>query len=181
MRARAADEPHRVATPLELFFDLCFVVAVAQAALPLHHDIAEDHIRHGVSSYLMVFFAIWWAWMNFTWFASAYDCDDDVYRITTLVQIAGALVLAAGVGSAFLPAGGLDTGLNATTSPNGRAFSFARVMGGFSSIDGIRLGWAYQTLVLSSGNLGIQAVFMNNAATAAAATSFNPVAMLGYV
>ena len=37
MRPRAADEPHRVATPLELFFDLCFVVAVAQAALPLHH------------------------------------------------------------------------------------------------------------------------------------------------
>ncbi|MEV6492710.1 low temperature requirement protein A, partial [Actinoplanes sp. NPDC051633] len=35
------------------------------------------------------------------WFASAYDTDDDVYRITTLVQIAGALVLAAGVESAF--------------------------------------------------------------------------------
>jgi low temperature requirement protein LtrA len=49
----------------------------------------------------MVFFAIWWAWMNFTWFASAYDTDDDVYRITTFVQIAGALVLAAGVGPAF--------------------------------------------------------------------------------
>ncbi|MEV6494875.1 low temperature requirement protein A, partial [Actinoplanes sp. NPDC051633] len=62
MRARAADEAHRVATPLELFFDLCFVVAVAQAALPLHHDIAEHHVAHGVTSYLMVFFAIWWAW-----------------------------------------------------------------------------------------------------------------------
>ena len=31
MRARRPDEAHRVATPLELFFDLCFVVAVAQA------------------------------------------------------------------------------------------------------------------------------------------------------
>jgi low temperature requirement protein LtrA len=101
MRARSADETHRVATPLELFFDLCFVVAVAQAAAPLHHDIAEGHIGHGVQSYLMVFFAIWWAWMNFTWFASAYDTDDDVYRITTFVQIAGALVLAAGVSTAF--------------------------------------------------------------------------------
>jgi low temperature requirement protein LtrA len=101
MRPRAADESHRVATPLELFFDLCFVVAVAQAALPLHHDIAEHHLAHGVRSYLMVFFAIWWAWMNFTWFASAYDTDDDVYRLTTLVQIAGALVLAAGVEAAF--------------------------------------------------------------------------------
>ena len=101
MRARAATEHHRVSTPLELFFDLCFVVAVAQAATPLHHDIAQHHLAHGIQSYLMVFFAIWWAWMNFTWFASSYDTDDDVYRITTLVQIAGALVLAAGVEPAF--------------------------------------------------------------------------------
>jgi low temperature requirement protein LtrA len=101
MRARSAGENHRVATPLELFFDLCFVVAVAQAATPLHHAISEDHVWVGVTSYLMVFFAIWWAWMNFTWFASAYDTDDDVYRITSFVQIAGALVLAAGVASAF--------------------------------------------------------------------------------
>jgi low temperature requirement protein LtrA len=49
----------------------------------------------------MVFFAIWWAWMNFTWFSSAYDTDDDAYRIATLVQIAGALTIAAGVGPAF--------------------------------------------------------------------------------
>jgi low temperature requirement protein LtrA len=90
-----------VSTPLELFFDLCFVVAVAQAAAPLHHAVAENHVWDGVRGYLMVFFAIWWAWMNFTWFASAYDTDDDVYRITTLVQIAGALVLAAGVAPAF--------------------------------------------------------------------------------
>jgi low temperature requirement protein LtrA len=101
MRARSADENHRVATPLELFFDLCFVVAVAQAAVPLHHAISENHVRDGVTSYLLIFFAIWWAWMNFTWFASAYDTDDDVYRITSFVQIAGALVLAAGVSSAF--------------------------------------------------------------------------------
>ncbi|MCY1142670.1 low temperature requirement protein A [Actinoplanes sp. Pm04-4] len=101
MRARSADEPHRVATPLELFFDLCFVVAVSQAALPLHHSLAEGHVLVGVRGFLMVFFAIWWAWMNFTWFASAYDTDDDVYRLTTLVQIAGALVLAAGVEDAF--------------------------------------------------------------------------------
>ncbi|WP_345538986.1 low temperature requirement protein A [Phytohabitans rumicis] len=101
MVARHPDQPHRVATPLELFFDLCFVVAVAQAAGALHHDVTADHIGHAVPSYLMVFFAIWWAWMNFTWFASAYDTDDDIYRLTTLVQIAGALVLAAGVPRAF--------------------------------------------------------------------------------
>jgi low temperature requirement protein LtrA len=52
-------------------------------------------------SYLMVFFAIWWAWMNFTWFASAYDNDDVLYRLLTILQIIGVLVLAAGVPGFF--------------------------------------------------------------------------------
>src|SRR4029453_15439307 len=91
MRPRPADEPHRVATPLELFFDLCFVVAVAQAAVPLHHSISEHHVAHGVTSYLMVFFAIWWAWMNFTWSPSAYATDDEVNRPTPRLQTARAL------------------------------------------------------------------------------------------
>ena len=97
MVARRTDEEHRAATPLELLFDLCFVVAVAQAASTLHHDLAEDHLSQGLVGYPLVFFAIWWAWMNFTWFASAYDTDDVVYRLVTLVQIGGVLVLAAGV------------------------------------------------------------------------------------
>jgi low temperature requirement protein LtrA len=101
MRARTPEEEHRAATPLELFFDLCFVVAVSLAAARLHHALTERHIGIGVAGYLMVFFAIWWAWMNFTWFASAYDTDDGAYRLTTLVQMAGALVLAAGVPAAF--------------------------------------------------------------------------------
>lgn len=59
--------------------------------------ISDDHVADGVVAYFLVFFAVWWAWMNFTWFASAYDTDDIAYRLTTLVQIAGALVFAAGV------------------------------------------------------------------------------------
>ena len=82
MVARATDEEHRSATVLELFFDLC-LVAVASAASALHHEIAEDHVGDGVVGYASVFFAIWWAWMNFTWFASAYDTDDVAYRLTT--------------------------------------------------------------------------------------------------
>ena len=110
MRARSPHEPHRVATPLELFFDLVFVVAIAQAAEGLHHDIAEAHVAHGLVSYLMVFFAIWWAWMNFTWFASAYDCDDTPYRLSVFVQITGALIFAAGVKQMFA-----DGAINAAT------------------------------------------------------------------
>ncbi|WP_406089295.1 low temperature requirement protein A [Kitasatospora purpeofusca] len=101
MVPRSREEPHRVATPLELFFDLCFVVAVGQAGRELAHDLAEGHWGDGLTGYLFAFFAIWWAWMNFTWFASAYDCDDVPYRVTTLVQIAGVLILAAGVPRLF--------------------------------------------------------------------------------
>jgi low temperature requirement protein LtrA len=101
MTARDATENHRVSTPLELLFDLTFVVAVSQVARQLAGQIAENHLAAAVPGYLMVFFAIWWAWMNFTWFASAYDTDDAPYRLLTLVQMAGVLVLAAGVPSAF--------------------------------------------------------------------------------
>ena len=86
MRARSPHEPHRAATPLELLFDLVFVVAIAQAASGLHHAISEAHALQGLFGYLMVFFAIWWAWMNFTWFASAYDSDDVPYRLAVFVQ-----------------------------------------------------------------------------------------------
>lgn len=101
MTARNPQEPHRTATPLELFFDLCFVVAVAQAGAGLVPAIAENQAASGAVSYLFVFFGIWWAWMNFTWFASAYDCDDVPYRLLTLLQMAGVLVYAAGVSRAF--------------------------------------------------------------------------------
>ncbi|MFE2284440.1 low temperature requirement protein A [Streptomyces sp. NPDC059443] len=101
MTARSRDEGHRASTPLELFFDLCFVVAIAQAGARLVHALAEGHPGTGVIGYFFVFFGVWWAWMNFTWFASAYDCDDVPYRIATLVQIAGVLVYAAGVSRAF--------------------------------------------------------------------------------
>jgi len=101
MVARDADEQHRASTPLELLFDLCFVVAVAQASGRLHHALSEDHVWSGVVGYVMVFFAIWWAWMNFTWFASAYDSDDVGYRLAAFVQMGGVLILAAGSGRAF--------------------------------------------------------------------------------
>jgi len=101
MRGRSASEAHRASSPLELLFDLTFVVAVSTLAGQLAHEILLGHAAFGLGSYLQVFFAIWWAWMNFTWFASAFDTDDALYRVFTLVQMAGVLVLAAGVPAAF--------------------------------------------------------------------------------
>jgi low temperature requirement protein LtrA len=101
MRERPTDEPHRASSPLELLFDLTFVVAVASITVQLAHGIAAGHALEDVTPFLQVFFAIWWAWMNFTWFASSFDTDDVPYRLLTMVQMAGVLVLAAGVPAAF--------------------------------------------------------------------------------
>ena len=97
MTLRAVDEPNRAATQLELLFDLTFVAAVASLTLPFADRVAEGEAASVVAPFLQVFFAIWWAWMNFTWFASSYDTDDVPYRLWTLVQMTGVLVLAAGV------------------------------------------------------------------------------------
>ena len=98
---RDPEEGHRSATPLELFTDLCYVVAIAQAALTMHHEIAEGHPAHGLLFFSIAFFAIWWAWLNFAWFNSAYDSGDTIHRLLTLLQVFGSLVLAAGVPAIF--------------------------------------------------------------------------------
>jgi low temperature requirement protein LtrA len=97
MAARKHDEGHRQASWLELFFDLSFVVAVARAAVELEHAFAEGHPGSGIVAYLVVFAAIWWAWMTFTWFANVFDNDDGPYRVLMMIMIAGSLGLAAGV------------------------------------------------------------------------------------
>ncbi len=86
---------------LELFFDLVFVVAVSATAAQLHHQLSENHLVEGVTTYLLAFFGVWWAWMNFTWFATSFDNDDWLYRLVTFVQMGGVLVLAAGAEPAF--------------------------------------------------------------------------------
>jgi low temperature requirement protein LtrA len=152
MHARATDEANRVSSPLELLFDLTFVVAIAQVASQLATAAEHGRELQVLGPYLMVFFAIWWAWMNFTWFASAYDTDDVLYRLTTLIQMAGVLVLAAGVPSAF--AGGDFTAITigylimriglvsqwvraAVEHPDGRVTALRYAVG----ISVVQLGW----------------------------------------
>lgn len=101
LHPRDPQEHHRTATSLELLFDLVSVIAIASAAAGLHHAISEAHAIEGLLSFGMAFFAIWWAWMNFTWFASAYDNDDTTYRLLTMVIMGGALVVAAGIPNIF--------------------------------------------------------------------------------
>ncbi|MGN6327020.1 low temperature requirement protein A [Pseudolysinimonas sp.] len=101
MRARDTSEPGRASSPLEALYDLVFVVAVGSLVAQLVTAIEHGEVLGFVVPYLFVFFAIWWAWINFTWFASAYDTDDVLYRLLVVLQMAGVLVIAAGVPQAF--------------------------------------------------------------------------------
>jgi low temperature requirement protein LtrA len=97
MSGRDPHEEHRVATPLELLFDLTFVVAFGTAANELAHMLAENHVGAGLLGFSFATFAVCWAWINFAWFASAYDTDDWIYRLMTMLQMVGVIVLALGL------------------------------------------------------------------------------------
>ena len=101
MSGRDPEEPARAATPLELLYDLTFAVAFGTAADQFRLYLAEDHIRTAVIGFLFAVFAVSWAWVNYSWFASAYDTDDWVCRLLTMVQMIGVVVLALGLQQMF--------------------------------------------------------------------------------
>lgn len=101
MGGRDPDEAHRSATPLELLFDLTFVVAFGSAAWQLAHALAEGHFAIALLGFGFASFAICWAWVNFSWFSSAYDTDDWIFRLMTMTQMVGVLVLAIGLPRLF--------------------------------------------------------------------------------
>ncbi len=101
MAGRDPHETHRAATPLELLFDLTFATCFGLAASEVAPVLAEGHFIAGLVGFGFASFAICWAWINFSWFSSAYDTDDWLFRIVTMVQMVGVLVLAAGVPRMF--------------------------------------------------------------------------------
>jgi low temperature requirement protein LtrA len=114
MGGRDPHEAYRVATPLELLFDLTFVISFGVAASQLAHALATGHVASGLIGFGIASFAICWAWTNFSWFASAYDTDDWLFRIVTMIQMIGVVVLAIGMPRMFASiAGGahLDGGI----------------------------------------------------------------------
>jgi low temperature requirement protein LtrA len=101
LSGRDPGESHRAATPLELLFDLTFVVAFGIAANELAHYVAVGHHWTGLAGFVFAVFAVSWAWINYSWFASAYDTDDWVMRLATFVIMLGVIVLALGLPQAF--------------------------------------------------------------------------------
>jgi low temperature requirement protein LtrA len=98
---RDPEERHRAATPLELLYDLTIVVAFGIAADELAEYVADGHVGAGVAGFVFASFAVSWAWLNYSWFASAYDTDDWVFRLATMVQMVGVVILALGLSQMF--------------------------------------------------------------------------------
>lgn len=98
---RDPNRPHRQASPLELLFDLTFVVAFAQAGNQVAHFVAEGHIATAVWSYLFILVAVCWAWTSYSWFSSAFDTDDWSHRVLTMIQMVGVVILALGIPDVF--------------------------------------------------------------------------------
>lgn len=101
LRARSTTQEHRAATPLELMFDLAAVIAIAATVAGMHHAFAAGHFAEGIINFIFSFFMIWIAWLNYTWFASAYDDESLLFRSLSMVIMFGALVLAAGIPTVF--------------------------------------------------------------------------------
>lgn len=101
MSGRDPHEIHRAASSLELLFDLTFVTCFAFAAAQFAHALAAGQYSTALIGFGFASLCICWAWFNFTWFASAYDTDDWIFRITTMIQMSGVLVLAVGLPRMF--------------------------------------------------------------------------------
>lgn len=101
MVGRDPHESGRVATTLELFFDLVFVVAFSVAGVQVAHALSAGHFFVASAGFIFSTFAAIWAWINFSWFASAFDTDDWFFRITTMCQMIGVAVLAMGIPPLF--------------------------------------------------------------------------------
>jgi low temperature requirement protein LtrA len=86
---------------LELLYDLTFVVAFGAAANELAHYLVEDHLQTALIGFAFSVFAVSWAWIQYAWWASAYDEDDWVCRLATMVQMVGVIILALGLHDAF--------------------------------------------------------------------------------
>jgi low temperature requirement protein LtrA len=128
MIGRDPDEPHRAATPLELLFDLTFVVAFGVAAEQLARLLAEGHLASGLTGFGFAMFAVCWAWINFSWFASAYDTDDWPFRVATMVQMVGVLIFTLGLPDVFAS---LDQGQQVNNTVTVAGYVVMRIAMGF--------------------------------------------------
>src|SRR5918998_3475391 len=93
-------EEERV-TPLELFFDLVFVLAITQCTALM----AATPTWEGLARGLLVLGVLWWSWVGYAWLTSVVNPEEGVVRLAIFAAMAGLLVAALCVPEAFDEAG----------------------------------------------------------------------------
>ena len=94
---RSGESEERSATWLELFYDLVFVVAVAE----LGHHLATHLSVSGLVEFIGLFIPVWWAWFHYTIYADRFDTDDVTHRLLTILQMLIIAGLAASIHGAI--------------------------------------------------------------------------------
>ncbi|HEV7806735.1 MAG TPA: low temperature requirement protein A [Solirubrobacteraceae bacterium] len=84
-------------TPLELFFDLVFVLAFTQCTALM----AAEPTWHGLAKGLLVLGVLWWSWVGYAWLTSVLDPEADAVRLVIFVAMAALLIVGLCVPEAF--------------------------------------------------------------------------------
>src|SRR5262245_44630784 len=90
------DQESRV-SPLELFFDLVFVVSFTQVTLLM----ADKPTWEGLGEGMLILLAVWWTWAGYSWLTNAIDSDENVNRLCMLAAMAAMLVVSLSIPEAF--------------------------------------------------------------------------------
>jgi low temperature requirement protein LtrA len=96
-RFRAARREGERVTPLELFFDLVFVLALTQCTALM----AYDQTWSGLAQGLLVLGVVWWAWVGYSWLTSVIDPEEGAVRLVFFVAMAAMLIVSLSVKEAF--------------------------------------------------------------------------------
>jgi low temperature requirement protein LtrA len=83
--------------PLELFFDLVFVLALTQCTTLMSHHPSWSGLAQG----LLVLGMLWWAWVGYSWLTSVLDPEEDAVRLVIFAAMASLLIVSLCVPEAF--------------------------------------------------------------------------------
>src|SRR3954452_17340913 len=84
-------------TPLELFFDLVFVLALTQCTALM----AAHPTWSGLAQAMLVLGVVWWAWVGYAWLTSVVDPEEGAVRLAMFAAMAALLVVALCVPGSF--------------------------------------------------------------------------------
>jgi low temperature requirement protein LtrA len=84
-------------SPLELFFDLVFVLAITQCTQLM----SDDPTWEGLARGLLVLGMLWWSWVGYAWLTSVVDPEDDAVRGVIFVAMGALMIVALAVPEAF--------------------------------------------------------------------------------